>query len=109
MGDSGRGSIAGQSTDQAAAMAATSMDGAANCPDCPSCNDLAAEMEQREYERRLMEQYSDSNGRVCTCAKCQERFHELYRQMNDDSALPMATPMLMQDVLSDGLAFCVIQ
>ena len=59
-------------------------------------------------QQRFHELYRQMNVSHLCLLSLQERFHELYRQMNDDSALPMATPMLMQDVLSDGLAFCAV-
>ena len=82
---------AAQSSGAAAAMGATSMSDVSNCNSCPSCSDLAAEMEQREYERRLMEQYSDADGRVCTCAKCQVRYICTYRDRHVGNTVPRCT------------------
>ena len=87
--------IAAQSTSAAAAMA-TSMNDAANCPSCDT--DLAAEMEQREYERRLMEQYADADGRICTCDKCQVGIVCEYGQTGPSAEKGSSLQNVMSDI-----------
>ncbi|XP_037077733.1 uncharacterized protein LOC119098797 [Pollicipes pollicipes] len=99
----GRSRHAAQPTAAGATLAAAPVAESRGCE--PSCGCGRAELEQRDFAR-LADQYQSIDEQICPCARCQERYRELYQQMNDDTALPMATPMLMQDVLTDGLAFC---
>eukprot|EP00094_Tigriopus_californicus_P010238 TCALIF_09877-PA protein Name:"Protein of unknown function" AED:0.15 eAED:0.15 QI:0/0.5/0.4/0.8/1/1/5/106/428 len=47
----------------------------------------------------------------CTCRRCQARYRQYFEEDPDpsgDAMIPMETQVLMQEVLTDGMAFCNI-
>lgn len=65
--------------------------------------ELERDMERQRLRELQLAQY-------CGCAKCQGYYYSYYYDdaMNDGGAFPMETQVLMQEVLTDGLAFCSI-
>ncbi|XP_068219417.1 sericin-2-like [Palaemon carinicauda] len=65
--------------------------------------ELDRDMERQRLRELQLAQY-------CGCAKCQGYYYSYYYDdaMNDGGAFPMETQVLMQEVLTDGLAFCSI-
>ncbi|XP_050700364.1 pre-mRNA 3'-end-processing factor FIP1-like, partial [Eriocheir sinensis] len=66
-----------------------------------------AQLEQeRDMERQRIRELQ--LAQYCGCAKCQNLYYSYYYDdpMNDGGAFPMETQVLMQEVLTDGLAFC---
>nr|XP_045619760.1 hormone receptor 4-like [Procambarus clarkii] len=63
---------------------------------------------ERDMERQRLRELQ--LAQYCGCAKCQSLYYSYYYDdaMNDGGAFPMETQVLMQEVLTDGLAFCSI-
>ncbi|XP_042220421.1 uncharacterized protein DDB_G0271670-like isoform X1 [Homarus americanus] len=63
---------------------------------------------ERDMERQRLREIQ--LAQYCGCAKCQSLYYSYYYDdpMNDGGAFPMETQVLMQEVLTDGLAFCSI-
>ncbi|ROT66203.1 hypothetical protein C7M84_015798 [Penaeus vannamei] len=61
---------------------------------------------ERDLERQRLRELQ--LAQYCGCAKCQGLYYSYYYDdaMNDGGAFPMETQVLMQEVLTDGLAFC---
>ncbi|KAL7639018.1 UNVERIFIED_CONTAM: hypothetical protein RMT77_010552 [Armadillidium vulgare] len=63
--------------------------------------ELERDLEQERMRELQIAQY-------CGCSKCQSLYYNYYydEAINDGSAFPMETQVIMQEVLADGLAFC---